>query len=92
MGDGTQADLPTLDAIARRLTTSADGLDGVGKSSPGLPDAGDVSGIMGAVIAHLTDRAGELVVGLKGASEEVTQARQGYAKIDQSSASSFRGY
>jgi hypothetical protein len=92
MADGTQADLPTLDAIARRLTTSAEGLDSVGKSAPGVPDAGEVSGIMGAAIAHLSDNAGELVVGLKGASEEVTQARQGYAKTDQSSANSFRGY
>lgn len=92
MADGTQADLPTLDEIARRLTASADGLDSVGKSAPGVPDAGDVSGIMGAAIAHLTDNAGELVIGLKGASEEVTQARQSYAKSDQSSADSFRGY
>jgi hypothetical protein len=92
MADGTQAGLPTLDAIARRLATSADGLDTVGRSSPGVPDAGAVSGIMGAVIAHLTDNAGALVVGLKGASEEVTQARQGYTKSDESSASSFRGH
>jgi hypothetical protein len=88
----TNADLPTLDAMARRLSQAADALDAVGKASPGVPDAGDVSGIMGAAIAHLTENAGNVVLGMKGAGEEVSMARQDYAGKDQSAARSFRGY
>jgi hypothetical protein len=92
MASGTDADLPTLDSIASRLNQSADALDGVGKSSPGIPKAGDVSGIMGAAISYLADSAGNIVLGMKGASEEVTNARKDYAANDQSAANSFRGY
>ena len=91
MAGGTQADLPSMDSMARRLSESAQALDAVGKSSPGLPNAGDVSGIMGAAIAHLTGSAGNLVLGLTGASEEVSQARQQYTSADQSAATSLRG-
>lgn len=92
MAGDTKADLLTLDGIAHRLSQSAQALDAVGKSSPGVPNAGDVSGIMGAAIAHLTGSAGNLVLGLMGASEEVTQARKKYAGTDQSTANSFRGH
>jgi hypothetical protein len=88
----TKADLPTMDSMARRLSQAADALDAVGNKSPGVPDAGDVSGIMGAALAHLTENAGNVVLGLKGASEEVTQARQDYAGKDRSAANTFRGH
>jgi hypothetical protein len=92
MAGGTNADLAALDSIAGRLSASADGLDAVGSTSPGVPDAGEVSGLMGAALAHLTESAGNLVVGLKGASEQVSRARQGYATTDQATAATFRGY
>jgi hypothetical protein len=92
MPGGTDADLPALDAIARRLSEAADALDTVGGKSPGMPKAGEVSGIMGVAIAHLTASAGNVVLGMKGASEEVAKARQDYASKDQSSAQSLRGH
>jgi hypothetical protein len=88
----TKAELPTLDSIAGRLSQSADALDAVGRGSPGVPNAGEVSGIMGAALAQLTESAGNIVLGLKGAGAEVIKARQGYAAKDQSAAESFRGY
>jgi hypothetical protein len=91
MAGATDADLPSMDSMADRLSQSADALDAAGKTSPGLPDAGEVSGIMGAAIAHLTGNAGNVVLGLKGASEEVAQARRQYATTDQSAAGSLRG-
>jgi hypothetical protein len=87
----TLADLPTLDAIASRLTHSGDTLDATGNSAPGVPNAGQVAGLMGAVISHLTGCAGDMVIGMKGAGEQVTQARQTYAAQDNASANSFRG-
>jgi hypothetical protein len=92
MAAETKADLPTLDSIAGRLNLAADALDAVGKASPGVPDAGEVSGLMGAAIAHLSENAGNIVLGMKGAGEEVTAARQDYAGTDRSAAASFGGY
>ncbi|BFU47660.1 hypothetical protein [Krasilnikovia sp. MM14-A1004] len=92
MVEGTDADLNSMDTMVRQLGQSADALDAVGGKSPGMPDAGEVSGIMGAAIAHLTESAGNLVLGLKGACEEVTRARRDYAGTDQSAAQSLRGY
>ncbi|GGL18905.1 hypothetical protein [Mangrovihabitans endophyticus] len=91
MAGETEVDLSTLDAIAVRLSDAADALDEVGKSSPGMPAAGDVSGIMGAAVAHLTGSAGNIVLGMKGAGEEVASARRDYAGGDQSAANSLRG-
>jgi len=90
MAGGTEADLPAMDAMARRLTESADSLDAAGNHAPGVPNAGDVSGIMGSALAYLTASAGNLVLGLKGASEAVTRSRDDYATKDQAAARSLR--
>ena len=87
----TEADLPTMDSMATRLTQGGDTLDATGNSAPGVPNAGAVAGLMGAVIAHLSGAAGQMVIGMKGAGEEVSQARQAYATSDGVSASSFKG-
>ena len=92
MAGGTGADLPGLAAMARRLGEAADALDAAGRSSPGIPRAGEVSGIMGAALAHLTENAGNVVLGMKGAGEEVARARQDYASQDRAAAQSLRGY
>jgi hypothetical protein len=92
MAGGTDVDLPTLEEIARRLSTSGDALDALGKSAPGVPNAGDVSGLMGGVIAHLTECAGNMVVGMKAASDEVSKSRQEYVSKDHAAAQSLRGY
>jgi hypothetical protein len=89
---GTDAELPVLDSIARRLSQSGDALDALGRSAPGVPNAGDVSAMMGGVIAHMAETAGNMVVGMKAASDEVSKSRQAYVSKDQASARSFRGY
>jgi len=91
MAGGTDAEPAVLDSIARRLSQSGDALDGLGTSAPGVPDAGDVSGMMGGVIAHLAEAAGNMVVGLKTAGDEVAKSRQEYAGKDQAAAQSFGG-
>ena len=92
MGAGTEAQLPVLDAIAGRLSRSADGLDAAGAGAPGVPDAGEVSAVMGAVIAHLAESAGTMVVGMKAAGDQVTASRQDYARRDEAAARSLRGH
>lgn len=88
----TAADLPTLDSLATRLSQSGASLDEAGGGAPGVPDGGDVAGIMGAVVAHLSAGAGEMVIGLKEAGDQVAQARQAYASGDAGAAASFRGF
>ena len=92
MAGDTDVDLAGLDAMAGRLVRSADALDAVGGKAPGVPDAGEVSGILGAAIAHLTESAGNLVLGMRGASEEVSRAGRDYAGRDRAAADSFRGH
>jgi hypothetical protein len=92
MGCDTRAELPVMDAMASRLSQSGDHLDAIGKGAPGVPNAGEVAGMMGAVIAHLSDCAGDMVVGMKGAGEEVAQARKSYAAQDARAAQSLQGY
>ena len=92
MAQDLDVDLVVLDAIAGRLVRAADALDAVGGTVPGMPDAGDVSAVMGAAIAHLTESTGNLALGMLGAGEQVGVARRAYAACDQASADSLRGY
>jgi S-adenosylhomocysteine hydrolase len=92
MSGQTDVDLSALDALSSRLRVAADALDAAGGGAPGMPNAGDVSGIMGAAIAHLTHSAGNLVLGMKAAGAEVAQARSQYAGRDQAAAARMRGH
>jgi hypothetical protein len=92
MAGEINVDLVALETISGRLVRSADALDETGGTAPGVPDAGDVTGMMGAAIAHLTESAANLVVGMMAAGEQADAARRTYATRDQASADSFRGY
>jgi hypothetical protein len=91
MAGGTEADLATLDRLAARLRQAGDTLDAVGNGAPGVPDAGDVAAMMGAVLAHLSESAGNVVVGLREAGDRVEQSRRGYAEQDAGAAQSLQG-
>ncbi|WP_436529619.1 hypothetical protein [Actinoplanes sp. HUAS TT8] len=91
MAEVTSVDLPTLEQIAGQLSRVADALDAVGKASPGPPDAGEVSGLMAAALAHLTEGAGNLVLGMKVAGEEASEARRKFENQDEAAAQSFWG-
>lgn len=82
MPGGTNADLAALDAIARKLGQAGDQLDSAGRSAPKAPDAGEVTALIGGVLAHLSDGAGNLVVGLKEAGDRVRQSREAYQSQD----------
>jgi hypothetical protein len=56
-----------------------------------MPEAGDVSGIIGAALGHLTESAGDPAIGLMSAGEQADAARRAYAAHNQA-ADSFRGY
>ncbi|MFF5075783.1 hypothetical protein ACFY36_01945 [Actinoplanes sp. NPDC000266] len=82
MGDETRADLATLQALAGRLRRAGESLDEIGGSVPPTPAAGDLSPDIAALVGHLTDVCGNLVVGLKEAGDRVEQSRAGYIGTD----------
>ncbi|WP_127503821.1 hypothetical protein [Actinoplanes solisilvae] len=86
MAGETRADLPTLQAVAGRLRDAGESLDELGSRVPPTPQAGDLTPDIGALIGHLTDVCGNLVVGLKEAGDRVEQARTTYAHTDASAA------
>lgn len=91
MAAETNVDLDVLTMLATRLTSSGDDLDAVGADAPSRPDAGDFSEVFGAMVAHLSEGAGNVVVGLKEAASRVEQTRSGYATRDASAAADLRG-
>ena len=92
MAEELVVDLLGLEAIAVRLARSANALDETGSTAPGMPEAGDVSGIIGAAIGHLTESAANLVLGMMSAAEQADAARRTYAARNQAAANSIRGY
>jgi hypothetical protein len=92
MAGGTDVDLAVLDTLAARLRNAGRTLDAAGAGAPGVPDAGDVSGLMGEVIARLAESAGNLVVGLAEAADRLEQTRRGYAEQDAAAAQAGREF
>ncbi len=86
MADGTQMDPGVMQSLVSRLQSTGEQLDAAGRSAPGVPQAGDVASLMGAVIAHLSESAGNAVIGLKTAGDSVEQARRDYVATDTSAA------
>jgi hypothetical protein len=79
-----------MQSLASQLRATGDDLDEAGRTAPGVPQAGDVASLMGAVIAHLSESAGNAVVGLKTAGDSVEQACKDYLATDSSAADKVR--
>jgi hypothetical protein len=91
MSGEMHADPAALDAMANRLRQAGDMLDSVGSNAPGTPDAGDVTALMGGLVAHLSGSAGNLVLGLREASARVSESREAYLAQDASVSQDFQG-
>jgi hypothetical protein len=91
MSDVVRVDPAVLDSIAARLKKAGDRLDGAGKGATTTLDAGEVTSLMGDVLAHLSGGAGNLVVGLHEASARVTQSRETYSGRDQAVGQRLQG-
>jgi hypothetical protein len=91
MAGETRADLVTLQSVAGRLRQAGETLDELGARVPPTPQAGDLTPDIGALIGHLTDVCGNLVVGLKEAGDRVEQARRAYDGTDTSAAAGLGG-
>lgn len=91
MAEQTWADLATLQSVAGRLRRAGEALDEVGGGVPPAPQAGDLTPDIAALMGHLTDVSGNLVVGLKEAGDRVEQSRAAYSGADRGAAANLDG-
>jgi hypothetical protein len=89
MADGYVVDPAVLEQLSSSLRTAGGTLDGVGKGMPGAPDAGELSGDMGDLIARLVESTGELVVGMGGAGDDIAAARTTYTNVEDGGRETF---
>jgi hypothetical protein len=89
MTDGYEVDPVVLTEVATILRDVGEALDTAGREAPGVPDAGPVSGDMGALMAHLAAAAGELVVGAGAAGDQVAKGGRTYAETEDSARRGF---
>lgn len=88
---GHEADPGVIDGIARTLRDAGTDLDSVGGSLPATPDAGDATPALAAILAQLSDNAGQLVVGLAAAGDTVSDAGARYSEDDAAARDTFAG-
>ncbi|MGH3623060.1 MAG: hypothetical protein ACRDQ5_14900 [Sciscionella sp.] len=77
-GGGFDADPGVIDGLAGALRSGSSGLEELGGSVPGTPDAGDISADMGSLMSKLVDAAGEFSTGLAAAGDALTQTGEDY--------------
>ena len=80
-------DLGDLDTIATSLSDGATALDGL--QVPDGPDAGLMSGPISSLLAQVSTSAGELVLAILTAAENVGSAREYYARADAEATATF---
>ncbi|MGH3907489.1 MAG: hypothetical protein ACRDTE_25425 [Pseudonocardiaceae bacterium] len=66
-------------------------LASLGDSVPALPDAGDVSADMAAVVSHLVAVTAELITGVTGAGDLIAAGGVDYADAEDTSRQDFQG-
>lgn len=69
---GYEVDPGVLEGTASTLRNASSDLDKVGNSLPETPDAGDATPASAAMLAQLTDNAGQMVLGLAAAVESAS--------------------
>jgi hypothetical protein len=88
MPEGYQMNPATLENVAgalRKAGTTLGNLDG----GPGVPDAGDVTGTMAAVLAKLLDDTVELATGINAAGDQVEHSRSTYVEHEDANSQGF---
>lgn len=88
---GHDADFGVIDGIARTLRNASSDLDKVGNSILATPDAGDATPALAAILAQLSDNAGQLVRGLAAVADTVSAASAQYNEDDAAARDTFAG-
>lgn len=88
-GHGFRADDGVITATAGMLRSGSDSLERLGGSVPSPPNAGPVSGTMGALMSKLVGAAGQISTGAAAAAEAVDQGGKAYVETDQAAKESL---
>lgn len=89
-GEGFTADPGVLEDVARMLRSGSRSIEDLGGSVPGVPNAGDVSGVMGSLLSKFADTTGEVSTGVAAAADEVERSAQTYAESDRAAQDNLR--
>ncbi|MCO7239286.1 hypothetical protein [Aeromicrobium sp. CnD17-E] len=82
-------DLAVLSTMATTLEEASDGLDGLSGSVPKNVDAGPMAPIIAAMLAQVTDSAGNVSSSLGATADAILQARQYYQRADADAEATF---
>lgn len=91
MSGGYRTDLDVMESFASSLRAAGVSLASVGDSVPSMPDAGDVSADMAAVLSHLVAVTGELITGVTGAGDLLAAGGVDYAEAEDAGRRDFHG-
>ncbi|MGH3972992.1 MAG: hypothetical protein ACRDS9_06675 [Pseudonocardiaceae bacterium] len=89
MTSGFKVDPALMETMAGTLRNAGLALDSAGNGAPTAPDAGDVTADIAALIGHLTNSAGELVVGVTAAGDAIARGGEDYLEAEDSGHQSF---
>lgn len=85
-----EADPVVLSRTAEGLRRSGQALDAAGASKSSALDGGEDTALMQAVLAHLVESAGNVVVGLQETADRVDMAGSTYLAQDTNAATTLR--
>jgi hypothetical protein len=88
MPDGYQLDPATLETVTsslRKAGTTLENLDG----GPGAPDAGELTDVIGSMMAKLVEDALELAAGIAAAGDQLDHTRTEYLTKEQQNRQAF---
>jgi hypothetical protein len=80
-----------MEELASILRGSATTLAALGRSVPGIPNAGEVSADMAIVLSQLVAATAELVTGVTAASDAVASGGAEYVESEQTNRRSLDG-
>lgn len=85
----TEVDLATLASVARSLRQGGQDVEGAGRRSTPMVDAGEMTGLVRAMVAEILDHAATLSEGLHNAATAVSDSHESYAEADAQAGARF---
>lgn len=79
---GIEVNVPTLNSIARTLSSGGDDVNGLAANAPTAVDAGDATGLITSMIVDVTENAATIVEGLQNAATAVRTAHDSYDETE----------
>ncbi len=91
-GRELQVDPALLESLAGALRTSGTALNEAGAAQPPMPDGGDMTADMAALLSTFTEATGHLAMGMWWAGDQVAVGGGEYSETEQTVHGSFNQY